>query len=141
MKEFRTRAIINAPAEVVWATITNLECYPQFDPTCLKVVGKLSPKNVLKIYSKHHNNRVLKMRVSELKPLEIMVWESRLPFNLFGSVRTFHVIAKDDQTTEFQMIEIFDGRLIKFFSHKIPDLSDSFMQFSKGLKRFIESRP
>ncbi len=36
MKEFRAKAIINAPAEDVFQTLTNLDAYPQFDPNCIK---------------------------------------------------------------------------------------------------------
>ncbi len=96
--------------------------------SCLKIRSKLSP------------DRVFKVRITELKPNEKMVWESGLPLNLFKGVRTFTVTPKDDQTTEFEMVEVFSGLLSHVFGKAIPDMSNAFLDFSKGLKRFIESR-
>lgn len=141
MKEFRTKAIINAPAAVVWQTIMDISNYPRFDPNCIKIEGVIKAGNHIKIYSKSRPNRGVRVRVTELLKDDKMVWEAGLPLNLFKGVRTFTVIAKDDYTTEFHMVEIFNGLLLGLIANVIPDMSDAFSQFSKGLKSFIESRP
>ncbi len=140
MKEFRTKAIINASADMVWQTIVDSSLYSQFDPNCIKIDGKIELNNIIKIRSKLSPKQVFRVTVSELVPKESMVWESGLPFNLFKGVRTFTVLAKDDQTTEFHMVEVFSGHLLKLFANKLPDMNEPFRQFSQGLKRFIESR-
>lgn len=140
MKEFHTKAIINASADLVWKTLTNSKLYPEFDPNCLGIEGVIKTGNSLKIRSKLSPSRVFKVTVRELKPGERMIWESGLPFNLFTGRRTFTVLAKDDQTTEFHMTEIFSGYLVGFFAHKLPDMNEAFSQFSRGLKGYIESR-
>ena len=141
MRIFRTRAIINAPATVVWETLTDTKAYPKFDPNCLKIEGEFLPGKNIIIYSKSYSKPRLKARISQFEPNESMVWEAGLPFNIFKNVRTFTIIAKDDQTTEFSMVEVFDGHLFALFAARIPDLDNAFNAFSKGLKRFIESRP
>lgn len=141
MREFRTKAIINASSDEVWKVITDIKSYPKFDPNCIKIEGDIAKGESILIMSKVRPNRVAKMRVSQIEPNEIMVWESGWPFNLFKSVRTFTVIAKDDQTTEFHMVETFDGHLFNLLSKTIPDMTEAFNSFSTGLKRFIESRP
>ncbi|HXW52619.1 MAG TPA: SRPBCC domain-containing protein [Myxococcota bacterium] len=138
MKEFRAKAIINAPAAVVFQTLTNLDIYPDFDPNCIKIEGRVLVNSCIKIRSKLSPDRLFKVTITELKPNEKMVWEAGLPFNLFKGVRTFTVIAKDDQTTEFEMVEVISGLLphVKM----LPDMSAAFSDFAKGLKRFIEAR-
>lgn len=140
MKEFHTKAIINASADLVWRTLTDSTLYPEFDPNCLGIEGAIKMGNSLKIRSKLSPNRVFKVTVSELKPQELMIWESGLPLNLFTGKRTFSVLAKDDQTTEFHMSEIFSGYLVGLFANKLPDMNQAFAQFSRGLKGYIESR-
>lgn len=140
MKEFRTKAIINASADMVWKTITDSSLYAQFDPNCITIKGAIEQGKYIKIRSKLSPNRVFTVKVNEMKPHERMVWQSGLPFNLFGGVRTFTVIAKDDQTTEFHMEEVFSGHLFNLFKNQLPDMNDAFRQFSQGLKKFIESR-
>jgi hypothetical protein len=140
VKIFRTKAIINASADMVWQTITDGSLYPQFDPNCVNINGKIAQGKYIVIRSKLSPNRAFKVKVSEIKPQERMVWESGLPFNLFRGVRTFTVIAKDDQTTEFHMEEVFSGHLFNLFAKQLPDMSDAFRLFSQGLKKFIESR-
>lgn len=138
MKIFRTRIIINAPADTVWRALTDLEAHTQFDPSCTKIEGKLIVGERVRVYSTLRKKHAY--RVSEIRPNEIMVWEFSWPFNLIRCVRTFVVMAKDDQTCEFNMQEVFEGHLATY-TKRIPDLTDNFREFSRGLKRFIESRP
>lgn len=134
MKEYRTKAIINAPAAIVFKIITDASCHPIFDPNCIKIEGAMKQGKYLKLYSKLSPKRIAKVRVREIKPNELMVWENGLPFNLWRNVRTFTVIAKDDYTTEFHMVEVLSGPLLTWIEKWTPDLTDSFTQFSKGLK-------
>jgi hypothetical protein len=141
MKEFRTRAIINAPAFIVWNTITTLDDYPKFDPNFIRIEGKVKNKEQLKIHYKPCSKWFFKAKVKDVRRFEIMVWEWGLPFNLFKGIRTFIVTAKDDQTTEFEMVEAYSGHLLPIFASKFAHLHDPFHEFARGLKRFIESRP
>jgi hypothetical protein len=140
MKEFRARAVINAPAIEVFKILMNLEAYPNFDPNCVKIQGKMIEDGLLKIESKLSPNRIFKVKITELRPHEKMVWESGLPLNLLKGVRTFTVLAKDDQTSDFEMVEVFSGPLVGILGKAIPDMTTAFAEFAKGLKRYLESR-
>lgn len=140
VKQFRTKAIINGSSDLVWQTITSSELYPRFDPNCISIEGSIKEGNYLKIRSKLSPNRVFKVKVIKLTPQELMVWQSGLPFGLFVGTRSFTVIAKDDQTTEFHMEEVFKGPLEPLFKKLIPDMTKAFDQCSQGLKKYIESR-
>jgi uncharacterized protein YndB with AHSA1/START domain len=141
VREFRAKAIINAPAAEVFKTITDPKAYPRFDPNCAKVAGHIEKGRSIVMFSRHKQAGSERMRVRELFPDEVMVWEFVLPLNLLKRVRTFKVIAKDDQTTEFQMIEIQSGYLVDFLVNRLADRNLIFEQFARGLKKFMESRP
>lgn len=141
MREFRAKAIINAPASAVFKIISDADAYPKFDPNCERVDGRIELGKKIVFVSKSKQYRIMRIRISDMTPDEGMIWEFGLPLNLLRGVRTFKVIAKDDQTTEFQMYEIQSGHLFNFFGKILPDQSHTFEQFAKGLKRYIESRP
>jgi hypothetical protein len=141
VQQFHAKAIINAPAKVVFKTITELSSYPNFDLNCLKIDGILKEDNILYIYSKLRPKRALKVKVREIIDNEKMVWESSWPLNIFKQVKKFIVIAKDDSTSEFQIIEEFSGFLIKVFKNIIPNKNKILRQFSLRIKCFIESQP
>ena len=134
--EFRTKIVINASAETVFNTICQAENFVLFDPNCIRIDGEIKKGNYIKAHSKLNPGRAFKVRVSELKAPESMVWEGGMPFNLFKGVRIFSVIAKDDRTTEFHMVETFSGPLLNLFKNSIPDMTEAFKQFSKGLKKY-----
>ena len=140
MREFRAKAIINAAADDVFKILTNAESYPKFDPNCESVDGYFEQGRKIAIVSKAKPNRFTAL-ISLLQPNETMIWEFGLPFNLLRRVRTFRVIAKDDQTTEFQLSELQTGHFLDVLMHRMPDQSIALQQFAKGLKKFIESRP
>jgi uncharacterized protein YndB with AHSA1/START domain len=141
MKEFRARAVINAVAVDVFRVLTDASCYPQFDANCARVDGTIEHGQRIKIIAKAPK-RGINIRITNITPHDMsMTWEFGLPLNLLKRVRTFKVIAKDDQTTEVQLCEVQSGHLCEFFRRRQPDPTLSLQQFARGLKKYIESRP
>lgn len=141
MREFRAKAIINAPASEVFRIITDAGSYPKFDPNCERIDGRIELGRSIVLVSKAKPRQTTRMRIKHVTLNEGMIWEFGLPLNLLKRIRTFKVVAKDDQTTEFQMVEIQGGHLFNFLGKALPDQKLAFEQFAKGLKHFIESRP
>jgi len=139
--KFSARAIINAPAQQIFAVLKNSHNYPKFDPNCIKIEGDIALNKQLKIYSKLAPGRAFKVKVSKISNNEIMVWSSNLPLKLFLSQRTFQLIAKDDCTTQIILSEEFSGPLLWIFKKVIPNLNPAFKEFVIGLKHFVEDRP
>jgi ligand-binding SRPBCC domain-containing protein len=113
MKKFHSKAIINAPAKLVWEIITKKENFPFIDPNCLNLDGIISEGQYLQV---HHAHGKYKTKVHKIEPLKLMIWQSALPLNLYKRIKMFRVIAKDDQTTEFHVSEVFQGYLASYFA-------------------------
>ncbi len=137
--EFRSKIIINASSDIVFNIIARADNYMLFDSSCLKIEGEIGLGKTIKIYSKLRPERAFKVRVTKLLNNQLIVWETGLPFNLFKGVRTLSVLAKDDQTSEFNIEEKFSGYLLKLFKKNIPDMTENFDNFAKSLKKHVES--
>ncbi len=140
MREFRAKAIINASARNVFAALVDNEAFPQFDPSCARLEGRLERGAKIKFVAKDKAQSFTAQIILLRSPNE-MVWQFGLPFHLLNRERTFTVIAKDDQTTEFHISETQSGPFLDIFMKKLPDQNQAFLHLAKGLKKFIESRP
>ncbi len=138
--EYQSKIIINAPCEQVFNAISNVDLFPIFDPSCLKIEGSIKQKQNIKIYTRDRPQRPLMMRVSVVEKNQKMVWSTGLPFGLFRRVRSFIVFAKDDHTTEFLIAEVYSGPLLGLLKNTISDMSKEQKLFTKGLKKYLESR-
>lgn len=138
--EYQSKIVINASGEQVYNVISNPQHFSHFDPNCLKIEGTLKLGQKIKLYSRLHGKKPLKMRVSVLVRNHKMVWVCGWPFNLFKRERIFTISAKDDSTTEFRIAEVYSGALLSLFRKKIPNMHTEFQLFTKGLKKFLESR-
>ncbi len=138
--EYQSRIVINASGEQVFNAISNPQHFSHFDPSCLRLEGTIKRGQKIQFYSRLHANKPLKMRISVLVKNQKMVWVWSLPFNLFKRERSFSIFAKDDFTTEFKIAENYSGILLPLFRKKIPNMQTEFQLFTKGLKKFLESR-
>ncbi len=137
---FQSRIIINASREQVFNAISDAHLFPQFDPNCLKLEGTIKKGAQIKFFPRQQNNKPLVMVVSLVEKNNKIIWEKSWPFNLYKRMRIFGVYAKDDHTTEFTIEEVFSGHFLNFLTNKIPNMENEFRIFTKGLKKFLESR-
>ena len=137
--KFQAKSIINAPAEKVWAVLSEAKNFPKFDTTCIRIEGNIAEGKKIKIFSKLSPKHPFTITVTRMTKPRQMVWESGMPFDLFKGVRTFHILAKDDATSEFYLEENFSGPLLFLMRRVIPDMSHAFETCAQGLKEFVES--
>lgn len=133
---FHSKVIINAPAQMVWDIITNHQQFSLIDKNYINidnhiVEGKYITINMIK--------RKYQAKVCKIMPIEFMVWEYSWPFKLYNIIITFHVIAKDDQTSELHIEEMYSGYLFTYIS-KIITVSTCYAQLAKALKKYVEAR-
>ena len=131
---------INAAPEKVWAMITNTPSYPSFDPTCIRVEGGKAAEGVrLRVFSTLSPERALPMRVTSFSPPRHMVWTGGMLFGLLKSVRTFTIAQLDGGKSHFTLKEVFSGPMLPLISRSIPDMTEAFEGFCKGLKELAEA--
>ena len=141
MRQYRATATIHRQPDRVWAVLTDVASYPEWDPFCERVEGRVALGERLKVYSKLSPGRAFPVKVTELDASARMVWSGGMPFGLFTGVRTFSMTPIPGGATEFALHEVFTGPLLKLIGRSIPDMTDAFAAFASGLKARAEASP
>lgn len=139
MKEFRATKTIDAPAEAIWAIITDAPSYPEWEPTVDRIEGTIAPGNKITAYTKLSPGRAFPVTVSTFEPARKMVWSGGMPLGLFKGERTFLLEAQGATTTQVTVQELFSGPLLPLIGRTLPDLNAAFEEFLTGLKSRAES--
>jgi hypothetical protein len=133
VKEFEAAVTIDAPADSVWAVLTDGAGYPTWESGVERVEGAIAPGETIKVVP--HGGRAFPVEVTEFSPSRSMTWKGGLPLGLLKGVRRF-TLTPLDGGTQVAMREEFTGPLVRV----VPDLQPSFDQFARGLKAQVERR-
>lgn len=134
MKSFRTKAIIHAAPERIWAILTDAASYPSWNPAVDRVEGRIALGEKVTVYPKSAAGRAFPVNVASFDPGKSMVWSGGMPLGLFKGVGTFRLNPRPDGSVEFSMQEEFSGLLSPLTAKSIPDLQPDFEAFAQGLK-------
>lgn len=135
---FTASTTINAKPETIWSIITDASSYPEWEPNVVRIEGTIAPGNKVTAYTKHAPDRAFPAKVTEFVPNQKMAWTGGMPFGLFKGVRTFTLTPKGDDT-EFTLREEFSGPMLFMIKGSIPDQTEIFQNFVKGLKERAEA--
>jgi hypothetical protein len=138
MKAYAANALIEASPETVWAILTDVGTYPEWDTGVERVEGQIGPGETIEVFSKLSPGRVFPVTVRELVPGQRMVWSGGMPLGLFKGERTFTLKAEGGAATRFSMREEFTGPLLPLLWKSMPDLGPTFEQFAVDLKKHAE---
>lgn len=138
MKTFRTKTVIHAPAERIWALLTDGPAYPSWNTTIERLEGRIAPGEKLKVFAKLGPGRGFSVRVTEFDRNQRMAWTGGMPFGLFKGVRTF-LLVPAGEAIEFRMQEVFSGPLLRLIEGSLPDLQPAFDEFAAALKARAEA--
>ncbi len=137
MKEYRATATIEQSPEKIWEVLVDTAAWPEWDPFCDKIEGRVALGEKIKAFTKLSPGRAFGVKVTELVPNQRMTWSGGMPFGLFKGVRTFTLTPKG-KTTEFTLHEVFSGPMLKLIGGSIPDMTEAFQKFVSGLKSRAE---
>jgi hypothetical protein len=137
MKFYEATATINARPDAVWSILIDAASYPVWDSGVVRVEGRVSPGEKIKVVSEANPKRAFPVTVSEFAAPNKMVWSGGMPLGLFKGVRTFKLTPAGDQT-KFTMREEYSGPLLPMIWKSMPDLQPSFDKFASGLKQRAE---
>lgn len=140
MKSFSIACEIDAPPEKVWAVLTDLAAWPQWNTTVPKVEGTIAPGNKVTVYTTASPGRAFPVKVSELQAPRSMVWTGGMPLGLFVGRRTYSLAGTAPGKTNFAMTETFTGLLAPLITQSIPDLQPLFAEFAACLKKACETQ-
>lgn len=140
MKAWNATTTIAAAPELIWSILIDGSRYPEWDPYAERIEGQIAPGAKLVIYTKVAPGRAFPVTVKEFVPSKRMVWASGMPFRLFKGERSFILALQADGQVEFTLREEFSGALLGMIAPSLPDMTEPFQQFVKGLKVRAESR-
>lgn len=139
MKRFASTIDIQAPAERIWALLTDSTRYPAWNPTVQSVEGAIAPGARIVVRPADNPKRAFPVKVSAFSPPHRMVWSGGMPLGLFRGERVFELTQTRADTVRFSMHETFSGPLSGVIGKSIPDLQPAFDDFAAALKRRAES--
>jgi hypothetical protein len=138
VKIFETSIGIDAPPQRVWSILTDTAHWPQFDPYCDRIEGRAALGETVKAFTKLAPGRAFPVKVTEFAAPRRMVWSGGMPLGLFKGVRTYTINPAGKGST-FAMREEFSGPLLALIGKSLPDMTEPFAAFAKGLKQKAES--
>lgn len=141
MKTFTTTLPIAAPAQRVWALLTDLPNWPRWNTTVDRVAGTVAVGGQVTVWVKANPGRAFPVTVTEMTAPTHMVWSGGMPLGLFRGTRVYELTAADPGRTLFSMAEQYTGPLAGLIGRSIPDLQPAFDEFARCLKRAAEASP
>lgn len=139
MKEYQVSDRIHASPEKIWAILTDIDKWPEWDPSCERIEGTLALGQKVKAFSKLSPGRGFAVKVSEFTPPLKMTWTGGIPLGLLRGERTFTLSELKSGVTEFSMREVFSGPMLALIGGSIPDMTEAFEGFVAGLKARAEA--
>lgn len=134
--ECRVAIDIRAPAERVWALLTDAQDLPRWNSTVTRIDGEISPGSKLALRVPI-SDRVFTPKVTAMEPAHRMVWSDGFA-PMFKGERTFTLTSRPDGSTVFEMAEVFRGLMLPMIKGSLPDFGPAFEQYAADLKREAE---
>ena len=140
MRSFEAVTRIDASPAEVWAALTDVGSWRDWNSGVDRVEGRVALGEPLTIHATMIRSRPFRVTVTELRPQESMRWRGGLPLGLAVIERTYALDAQDDGGTVLTVREDHTGPLAALLGRTTPDLNPSFRQVCAGLKALAESR-
>lgn len=139
MRFFEATTAIDAPADAVWAVLTDGQQWASWDSGVDEVQGRIAPGNTITIRSAAAPGRSFPVTVTAFEAPRRMTFTGGMPLGLFRGVRSYELTPEPDGRTGFRMREEYTGPLVALIWRTMPDLTPSFERFAQGLKRRVET--
>jgi len=127
---------IRAKADKIWDLLTNAADFPRWNSTITSLDGTIAAGETLTLRVPLAPTRAFKPKVVALEPGRLMVWQEGNA--MFKGVRTFTLVARQDGSTDFSMVEVYTGVMLPMIARALPDFTPAFEKYAADLKREIE---
>jgi hypothetical protein len=137
----KTETVINAPAERVWAEMTDFGSFPDWNPFVREASGRLEPGEQLKIRLQLDRMKMtFKPRVTVVQPARELRWLATLGRpGVFDVDRAFQIEPRDGGVL-FVMSEECTGWLtpVMFATNLEAQLYRGYDAFNEALRKRVE---
>ena len=135
--EIDTEILIAAPPEAVWAVLSDLPRYPEWNPYHVRVEGALEPGAELDVSIEKPNGVAVALRphVLEVSPGRALVWGGG-PRGIFRGEHRFDLAAEGPDCTRLRHSEVFAGLFVGFA--KLDGIEPGYRAMNEALKARVE---
>jgi hypothetical protein len=141
MKTMSATIDISAPPAEVWAVLTDLGSYHEWNPLFVEADGTVAEGQRIRLRSKHPaNGRLMTVKpvITAARPGTVLRWASGLP-GIIGGEHGFTLTPAGSGTRLVQS-ESFKGLLTKFPGKTFANAEASFQALNEALKKRAEAR-
>jgi hypothetical protein len=139
-RHISTDVVIHAPADRVWAELTDTGNYPEWNPFIRNISGDLKKGDTIRVtfHTKGSDPVVFTPTVIERREMEMLQWEGRLLMpGIFTGRHTFQLVQIGPGSTKLIQKEDFNGILVPFFN--FDSTVEGFTLMNGELKKRIEA--
>jgi hypothetical protein len=141
VQAFSAAIDIGAPPAEVWAILTDLGSYHEWNPLFVEAAGDVAVGQRIRLRSRHPANgrlMTVKPTITAVEPGTELRWASSLPGVISGE-HSFTLSAADGGTRLVQA-ETFRGLLARFSGRTFANADASFRALNEALKERAEAR-
>jgi hypothetical protein len=140
MKTVSATIEIDAPPMAVWAVLTNLSRYPEWNQLFREAAGEIAVGKRITLRSFPAKGRPMTIRpkIVVAEPGVELRWASSLP-GVMSGVHSF-MLSPADGGTRLVQSETFRGLLVPFSGKTLARAETSFQAFNEALKKHAETR-
>ena len=141
MKAFSATIDIGAAPTEVWAILTDLGSYHEWNPLFVEAAGNVAVGQRIKLRSRHPANgrlMTVKPKIAAVEPGTELRWASSFP-GLISGEHSF-TLSVTDRGTRLVQSEIFRGLLARFSGKTFANAEASFRALNEALKERAEAR-
>ena len=137
-QECAVSAVISATPEKIWRLLTDVSNMVGWNSTLTSMERTVELGGTVRMKVPEAPSRVFSIQVSKFTPHGEMVWTQGTR-GVFLGVRTYSLTPKSDQTTLFEMTEVFSGALLPRVAGRLPGFKPIFERYAADLKRAAET--
>jgi hypothetical protein len=132
---------IDASPEQVWAVLTDLDSYREWNPVFVEAGGNVAEGQRIRLRSKHPANgrlMTVKPKITAVQPGAELRWAAGLPGFISGE-HAF-TLTPTDSGTRLVQSETFKGPLTSLSGKTFANAEASFQALNEALKKRAEAR-
>jgi hypothetical protein len=140
MKTVSAAIQIDAPPMGVWAVLTDLSRYPEWNPLLREAAGTIAVGERITVKSVHPANgrmMTIKPKIVAAEPGAELRWAAGLPGIISGE-HSF-MLSPEDGGTRLVQSETYRGLLVPFSGRTLAQTEASFQAVNEALKKRAET--
>ncbi len=137
-RECTVTALISASPAKIWRLLTDAADMVRWNSTLTSMEGTIALGETVKMKLPEAPGRVFSIQVTRYTPDREMVWTQGNRVMFLG-VRTYRLSPASNDTTTFQMTEVFSGLMLPLAAGRLPDFKPIFERYAADLKREAEA--